>query len=253
MQNSVIDRFFTSKISDEHISEEDYERVAPMISTLDTFSRLTYQSVYVIDFYKKRLPYVSKNPFFLDGLLPDEVMNMGMKFHLDRVLDSEVNALLEINQAGFEFLAKIPVEDRLKVLFSCYLHIRNGNRTVLVNHKSAPMALSPDGNLWLTCCTVSLASKKEFDHAEARIAGKDGYWTYSLQSHQWTKKDGIALNNREKEILLLSAQGYTMSEITEHLHIGVDAIKSHKQKLFKKLGANNMPEALSIIISYQML
>lgn len=49
----------------------------------------------------------------------------------------------------------------------------------------------------------------------------------------------------EEEILALSAQGYTMSDMADMLCRSVDTVKASKKRLFTKLGVRNIASALS--------
>lgn len=55
---------------------------------------------------------------------------------------------------------------------------------------------------------------------------------------------GINLNDRERDILPLSVQGYIMKEIADILCLSVETNKFHKRKLFEKMGVKNIIEAM---------
>jgi DNA-binding CsgD family transcriptional regulator len=249
----IIDKFFVPECHVEDISGDDYKRVTPVIDTFDALARMTFQSTYIIDFYRKEILHVSENPFFLCGLSPLEVKKMGVMFQIEHIPEEEHGMLTEINSAGFSLVNQTPIEHRLKLTFSCDFHIRNRDRINLVNHKLTPLALSRNGNMWLAGCAVSFSSWQNPGHFEVRVAGKADSMAYSPESRKWIPQDVKVLKDREKEILLLSAQGLTMNEMSEKMHIGTDAIKSHKQKLFQKLDVNNISEALSVATCYKMI
>ena len=50
--------------------ELDYTRAVEFIRSAEAFSRFTYQSVYIIDYFKRNFLYVSPNPMFLCVLSP---------------------------------------------------------------------------------------------------------------------------------------------------------------------------------------
>jgi DNA-binding CsgD family transcriptional regulator len=251
---NIIDEFFLSKNDSENVSEDDYERVTPpLIAAFEAMSRHIYQSIYVIDFYRKNLLYVSDNPFFLCGLSPAEVKGMGLMFHVSRIPKNELNMLLEFHRARYAFFNRTPPEDRLKLTFLEDFHIQNGNTTVLTNHKLTPVALFDSGNIWLACCSVSFSSWPDTGHLEVHLAGKKDYWIYSLQSHEWEQKDEKVLKDREKDILLLSAQGLTENRIAEKLYLGAHTVKSYKKELFEKLHVNNISEAIQVAVNYKMI
>lgn len=59
-----VEEFFIADNSVSLISEASYENINHIIDEIEAFSRLTYKSVYIIDYYKRNFLYVSKNPLF---------------------------------------------------------------------------------------------------------------------------------------------------------------------------------------------
>ena len=83
--------------------------------------------------------------------------------------------------------------------------------------------------------------------------GECGFFEYSTDRHKWERKEGITLSEAEREVLRLSAQGYTMNEIADRVCKSVDTIKACKRSLFAKLGVKNIAEALFHAVNYQMI
>lgn len=65
-------------------------------------------------------------------------------------------------------------------------------------------------------------------------SGSKSYYEYSLDKHKWIKKEGITLSETERDVLILSAQGYTMNDIADKLCKSIDTIKACKRTLFSK-------------------
>ena len=107
--------------------------------------------------------------------------------------------------------------------------------------------------IWLAFCTVSLAATDEPGHIIMQKNGERGYFEYSTDRHKWERKEGITLSEAEREVLRLSAQGYTMNEIADRVCKSVDTIKACKRSLFAKLGVKNIAEALFHAVNYQMI
>lgn len=59
-----IDDFFILSNYVHDISEEEYKNANLLIKVCDALARTTYQSIYVIDYYRKNFLYVSDNPLF---------------------------------------------------------------------------------------------------------------------------------------------------------------------------------------------
>ena len=237
--------FFIPENKVDIISEEDYKQANFIIDSLNAFARLTYQSFYVLDLFNKNFFYVSDNPLFLCGHQPDEIKEMGYRCYMDLVVPKdELKLLLEMNREGFVFFNKIPVDERLKISSSLDFHIINGNRKRLINHKLSPTLLARNGNIWLATCIVSFSHNQKAGNFEIYMEGKPYVWIYSVESHSLEKQDAISLSKRESDILILSAQGFTASEIADKLCITESTVNYHKQHLFEKLDVNNMTTAL---------
>jgi DNA-binding NarL/FixJ family response regulator len=54
---------------------------------------------------------------------------------------------------------------------------------------------------------------------------------------------GLALSDREREILVLLGTGATNREIAERLHLGPDSVKKSATALYRKLGVRNRTQA----------
>ena len=85
-----IDDFF---IPDNEIrlpEELDYTRVSEYVRSAEAFSRSTYQSVYIIDYFRQNFLYVSPNPMFLCGLSPQQMQDLGYRFYIQYVPEEEI-------------------------------------------------------------------------------------------------------------------------------------------------------------------
>lgn len=99
----TLDDFFMPD-NEIRLSEElDYSRVDEYIRSAEAFSRSSYHSVYIIDYFRQNFLYVSPNPMFLCGLSPERVKELGYRFYLDFVPEDEQPLLLTLNKAGFCF------------------------------------------------------------------------------------------------------------------------------------------------------
>ena len=93
-----IDDFFMYENRVEGITDADYQRAQPYVEAAQAFAQTTYQSIYIIDYYRKNFLYVSDNPLFLCGHTADEVRQMGYGFYLSHVPENEVPMLTELNR-----------------------------------------------------------------------------------------------------------------------------------------------------------
>lgn len=250
--SSIKDFFITSNYIN-NVSDEEYKMTGCIINSFKSISRVTYQSLYIIDYYKKNFLYVSSNSLFLCGYSESEVKELGYLFYLTQVPDDEHKMLMEINKSGFDFFQKTPEDERHLYTISYDFHLKNGRNKILINHKLTPLALTSSGKVWLATCIVSLSCRDSPGHVEIRKMGQSEYWEYSLESHKWTEGKGTPLSEREKNILLLSARGCTMNEIADRLCVAIDTVKFYKRRLFERLEVKNITEALSFATNYKLL
>ena len=193
-----IDEFFFDMNRVEGITETDYERAKPYVEAAQAFAQSTYQSIYIIDYFRKNFLYVSDNPLFLCGHTADEVRQMGYGFYINNVPADEQPMLTELNRAGFRAFDDVPLADRRRCVMSYDFHILTSERPLLINHKITPLVLTADGRAWLALCTVSLSPHKEAGQIRFRFLGQSGYRQYSLTAHRWQPCEGVHAHPRGK-------------------------------------------------------
>ncbi len=233
--------------------ELDYSRVDEYIRSAEAFSRSTYQSVYIIDYFKRNFLYVSPNPMFLCGLSPEQMKELGYRFYLEYVPDDEQSLLLELNRAGFAFQSAIPIEERKDWYIQYDFHILNDGHPILINHKLTPISLTSDGRIWLALCVVSASSHTTPGHIEMHRVGSPEYFEYNRLTHRWDKRSMPTLTEGEKSVITLSIQGYTMAEIADKMCLSPDTIKKYRKQLFEKLGVRNITEAIIAATNNKLL
>lgn len=249
-----INRFFNEKNDVSTNAEIDRSQVGNYLEAIKAFSRLTYQSLYVIDYQTRAFDYVSENPLFLCGKSSEEVKALGYAFYFQNVKPDDVELLIKINEAGFEFYENIPVDERKLYSISYDFYLINGKKNkVLVNHKLTPIFLTEGGQIWKALCIVSLSNNTSSGNIVISKERSDEFWKYDVGAKKWEIEEKIKLSQREYEILSLYASGLTINEIGEKLFISADTVKFHRKKLFDKIGVNNIAEALSYAKTNKLL
>ena len=103
-----IDKYFISANAVDDIPESHYQKLEPMLQTIEAFTRNTNKVVYVVDYLKKNFLYSSDNIEDLCGITEEEMVEMGYVCHFQYVTRGEQQMLLELKKAGFEFDDKLP-------------------------------------------------------------------------------------------------------------------------------------------------
>lgn len=236
------------------ISEEDYLQQQNYLEVVKSFARLTYESIYVIDYEKMAFEYVSDNPLFLCGYSSEEVMNMGYDFYFKNVPENDLNLLNQINEAGFDFLAKLPGKTKKLYSITYDFHLINHDgQQMLVNHKLTPLFLASDEKMWKAMCIVSISHHQKAGNVCIHKQGTDDTWELNLQNNVWRKSEKPKLTKREIEILRLYAQGLTISEIAQRIFVSADTVKYYRRRIFERLGVTNVVEALSYAVNNKII
>jgi DNA-binding CsgD family transcriptional regulator len=236
-----------------NVSNQDYNELGAMIETLDAMSRVTLQSFYVIDYFKNDFMYVSDNPLFFCDCPSEQFKNIGYQFYVEHIPKHEQKLLLKIRTSVLSFFNNTTGINRLEYTVSYNFHVNVDDKQILINHKHTPIRLDKDGNVWLALCTISLSSHDSCGHILINRSGTNESWECLPNSTKWVKVKPIELNNKEKEIIALSIQGYTMMEISNKLFICLDTVKFHKKTLFEKMDVKNISEAIIFAMNYKLL
>jgi DNA-binding CsgD family transcriptional regulator len=233
---------------EDHLQQENY------LEVVKAFSRLTYESVYIIDYEKMGFEYVSENPLFLCGYSSEEVLEMGYEFYFKNVPEKDLELLNLINEAGFDFFAKLPSEERKQYSITYDFHLVNRDgKQILINHKLTPLFLTSDEKIWKSMCIVSISHHKNAGNVYIHKQGTDETWELNTGNGVWRKSEKPKLSKREIEILRLHAQGLTINQIAEKIFVSSDTVKYYRRRIFERLGVSNMVEALSYAVNNKMI
>lgn len=254
MSNKKVDDFFSFTNTVNEITEKEYLQFSNYMSVIESFAMATYHSIYIINYQSKTFEYVSENPLFLCGYTVEQVKQMGYSFYLENVPKKDIDLLLTINRVGFEFYDTIDICQRKHYTISYDFHLKHKNGNIfLVNHKLTPLFLNEKGKIWKAMCVVSLSANQEAGNIKFYKKGESLFWEYNIEKDFWSKEEQLKLTNREKEIIHLSAQGFTVSKIAEKISISTDTVKFHRRNLFEKLGVFNITEAILYAVNNKLL
>ncbi|MDM1294228.1 helix-turn-helix transcriptional regulator [Sphingobacterium sp. N143] len=248
-----IEDFFKPVHVKDDFSKDDYEIVEAFINFARSLSRLTYQSIYLIDYSKKSFLFVSDNPIFLCGSSPEKVLKEGYQHYLDNVPKDDLLLIKKANDVGFAFFGNLDTKDRLKFSISYDFHLKQpGSKPLLINHKLKPLLLDKHSNPWIALCLVSISSHANPGNIKFKSDEDGKQFEYDLDKDVWVETLRVKLKPREKDILLFSAQGLTMDQIADRLYVSIDTVKFHKKQIFSKLKVKSITEATALAIELSL-
>ncbi len=233
---------------------EDSPQPGDYLEAVKAFARLTYESVYVIDYTDMSFEYVSDNPLFLCGYTSQEVMQMGYDFYFRHVPAGDLELLNVLNDAGFDFFEQVPDKEKKLYSITYDFHLQNEQgKTVLINHKLTPLFLDKAGKMWKAMCIVSLSHRQEAGNVVIHKQGSGDYWQLDTRRKLWQRFPKPKLSEREVEVLRLYAQGLTIGQIAEKIFVAPDTVKYYRRRIFEALEVNNIIAALSYAVSNKII
>lgn len=219
------------------------------LEVVKAFARITYKSIYIIDYQKKEFEYVSNNPLFLCGHSAKEVKEMGFSFYKKYIPEADWHLLLKIKDLGYAFYHAQPIEQRKNYTLSCDFHLGNPKKQpILVHQELTPLCLTSKGDLWKSICTVSLSTASKAGNVQLFKAGSKQKWKYDFKLNAWQSEQKAIFSTRELQILHWSIRGYTTNEIATLIFVSADTVKFHRKKILEKLQVKRMPEAIRYAI-----
>lgn len=223
---------------------------------LDSLSRLSYRDIGVANLVTKEVLYVSEGCEDRIGLSRNDILEHGLDAFKYRICekDQEIfDSLLDIYNQFFRD-GKILDPSKYTLSFDVRLKKRIGSASNLVHCQLTPVDFYGDThceNLYI--CMTSLSPNKESGVIEMMDRSGQSYWQYSFMSNHWHLLPHITLKNEEIEVIRLSAQGLSILEMSSVMNKSFDTIKFYRKILFKKLGVENITEAVSYAVAKQLI
>lgn len=246
--------FFSSTNAISKTLDKTIKQDFVYLESVKALSRLTYSTIYIIDYEKREFEYVSNNPLFLCGHTAKAVKKMGYDFYLKYVLEPDLDILFKINTIGFDFYNKIPLNKKRQYTISCDFHLRDKKGNInLVHHETTPLFLTNRGRIWKSISIVSLSGAQQAGNIKIGDKGDNILFKYNLRGGFWEKEVRVKLTSREIDIIRLAARGYTMIDIAKTLFISLSTVKFHRRNIFEKLGVTNITEVIMFVTENKLI
>lgn len=252
--NTSVNDIFLAGTYDVCLSDAERAKKDIIIESVRAFSQCCVcQGVYVIDYSNRKFAYMSDKMASLCGHHADTMREMGYDFYRNYVPCQEYALLKEAHRKGFEFMERVPKEDRVHYSMQYDVHIINGRRTHCTHHTLTPLALDKKGHIWLALCIVTISSKNHYGHIIIKRENDGTFYEYDHHLHKWVGKSAVILTDMERSVLWMIRQGYTLTDMAEMLCRTTDTVKACRRRLYAKLGVVNMMEAMNHVEMYSLI
>ncbi len=215
-----------------------------VVAAADSIVRATGCGVYVFDYLQQSVVYVSQNIARWCDAQSNEIDRHGYDIYLRYINEEDLQMLFDINNAVFEFWNNIPRNECAGFVVSYDFRFA----ALMVNQRYTPIVVE-NNKITMAVCVVSLSSSKTPGNIVMDSPNSIYKYEYSLPLNKWIKKRKIFLTDKEKEIICLSAQGFTSAEIAEKTSSSTETIRTQKKHLYKKLNVGNITEAVRYVLN----
>jgi DNA-binding CsgD family transcriptional regulator len=252
--NEIAQVYFTLLHSTKFdISNLDYSIVEKHIHTLDLMSQVGNSCISIFDLCKKQHLYYSFNFAEQLGYKLDDINKNGQDFFDSIIHPSDKLTLFQNGISVLKLFNNIAADEKKNYkLINEYRILNNEQVYVRLIEQHQALELDTEGNVWLSLSIIDYSPNQEsLDGVKCQLLNfKTGK---HIPFHQTQGKPQIDLTTREKEILEFVKKGLLSKEISDILFISVNTVNTHRQRLLKKLGANNSMEAVAFASKYGLL
>ena len=222
----------------------DYSILERHTPFLEKLAEVGNSAVTVFDLSRFTHVFASYNFASLFGYDMDEVTTGGNEYFNSRVHPDDHVDLLRTGIRLFRFFFSIPKADRPNYkAINEYRILNQSNEYVRVIEQHQSLELDKNGNVWLSLGVIDVSPNQQQDSGViSRIVN---FKTGEIVSpNTGSSEQATNLTKREKEVLSLIRDGKLSKEISNDLSISVHTVNTHRQRILKKLQANNSMEAV---------
>lgn len=221
-----------------------------IIKALDAAYRLTGTSCLVIDFGTNKVVY-DNNLFFLKYATKENKRQDAIDPYWALMADETLQAVTAMVEDFWEYCKELPPEELSGVSLIADVPIMLGKHKVFINQRFTPLLLREDGSVRLGLIVISHSIQKKM--LAQIVTSKKKRLMYDFKRRRFYEEEKpISLSEMERIILLLAKKGLISTIIAELMFKSVNTIKTHRQRIFQKLGVHSMEEAFTYIENYML-
>jgi len=231
-------RFFESLPHDRSLKLPDFQPCD--IKGFEDLTNFGSQFVYIFDFPRGEVNYVSPGILKIFGYDPGEV-NLQFLYENIHPVDrgGVAEATMDAIQGTIENRLTSP--GRLKFSVNYRFRKKDGSYLQVLRHQTVQMTDKQGNILRTTGIIVELGHLPDvFGVTGKMVDNESGKVIYS---RSYSGQDGL-FSTREKEIILLLANGRKTDEIAEELFISPNTVSTHRKNMLKKFEVKNTAELI---------
>lgn len=231
-------RFFESLPHDRSLKLPEFQPCD--IKGFEELTNFGSQFIYIFDFPLGEVSYVSPGIKKIFGYEPGKVdlQFLYEKIHLDdrgRVAEATIDALQSAIDKGMTH------PGRLKFSVNYRLQKKDGSYLQVLRHQTVQQTDEQGNILRTTGIIVELGHLPDFNGVAGKLVDNESGKTIYTRSYSGQDSP---FSRREKEIILLLANGRKTDEIAEELFISPNTVSTHRKNMLRKYSVKNTAELI---------
>ncbi|WP_324070270.1 MAG: LuxR C-terminal-related transcriptional regulator [Flavobacterium sp.] len=178
--------------------------------------------------------------------------NLSYEFFFKRIHPDDVGYFLDFEQKVVDFFTSLPADEvpKYKTRFDFRIQKLDGEY-IRILHQAIPIQCKDDGGVIRTLVVhTDISNLKTTNKSKLSFIGLEGVQSYiDVSVDSFFSVSKIKLTKREKEILILLANGKSSINISKELYLSKYTIDKHRNNMLLKFGTNNITELISIAIN----
>jgi DNA-binding CsgD family transcriptional regulator len=202
-------------------------------------------SILTIFNHKAYYPEMEVGELEFWGEIPNKTYGERMKFILGLLHTDYANFPLDSVKWLTTVISAIPFDKKvnMKTHHCCMRFIRMDGKQIRLFSQGIPIQVDENRNFKYSFNYVQNINnliKRDFPHYWIRLSyGEHNEFVHTFHSEAKEYSARDLLSPREKEILLLIAEGMDTKEIAKELYISVNTVGNHRSNMIDRLGARD--------------
>lgn len=222
------------------------------INAIATMATLNNQSCLIVDFDSQKVVFKSDYLIFIEDTIKTDIKRECSNPYWALISDKTFQIMLSLHKNFWKMRENLKSKEYAKSISTIDFPIFIKGKEFFIHQRYMPLTFGQDGLIKHGLFIFSNSNKTRIEGTIHTPSGRR--WNYDLKREIFYEdKNIISLTPLEKSILLRIQKGMNSKEIADMLFVSINTIKTHRMRIFKKLGVGSMTEALVVLKNYHIL
>lgn len=235
----------------DSLNSDNNKNLKSIIEIVDSMSRLNNLSTFAINFDNHKLIYKSEKLLYLDEITGKDIKRNCENPYWSLISDDTLEKLFMIRDKYPWVNKELSINEFMNHVCVIDFPISVRNQELFVTQKFTPVTLRDDGLTQIGLFTVCHSNKTDIECHIVSPSGRRFFFDFNRRRFVFFDITKM-LSPVETAILNRIRKGMTSKDIAQSLCISINTVKTHRMHIFRKLGVNNVSEAMVVIGNYQL-